>query len=127
MANIPDELMYSEEHEWVAGDISAGSEVAVGITEYAAAALGDIVYVEAPEVGDDVIAGEVCGELESTKAVSEFFAPVTGVVTAVNDAVIDAPETLNSDAYGDGWIFKIKIKTPNKKLLNSEQYAAITE
>ena len=127
MASIPDELMYSEEHEWVAGDISAGSEVVVGITEYAAAALGDIVYVEVPEVGDEVTAGEVCGEVESTKAVSEFFAPVTGVVTAVNDILVDAPETLNTDAYGDGWIAKIKVTAPNKKLLNSEQYAAITE
>ncbi len=127
MANIPDELMYSEEHEWVAGDISPGAEVSVGITEYAAAALGDIVYVEGPEVGDDVVAGEVCGELESTKAVSEFYAPVTGVVTAVNDDLIDAPETLNTDAYGAGWIIKIKVSKPNKTLLNSEQYAAITE
>ncbi len=127
MPDIPDELMYSDQHEWVAGDISAGAEVAVGITEYAAAALGDIVYVEGPEVGDEVVAGEVCGELESTKAVSEFFAPVSGVVTAVNDAVIQAPETLNTEAYGNGWIFKIKVKTPNKALLNSEQYAAITE
>ncbi len=127
MPDIPDELMYSDQHEWVAGDISPGAEVAVGITEYAAAALGDIVYVEGPEVGDEVVAGEVCGELESTKAVSEFFAPVSGVVTAVNDAVIQAPETLNTEAYGNGWIFKIKVKTPNKALLNSEQYAAITE
>lgn len=127
MADIRDELMYSEEHEWVAGDVSPGSEVTVGITEYAAAALGDIVYVEAPGVGDDVTAGEVCGEVESTKAVSEIYAPLSGTVTAVNDAVVDSPELLNSDPYGAGWIFKVKVSAPNKALLSSEQYAAITE
>jgi len=127
MADIPDELLYSEEHEWVAGENAAGAEVSVGITEYAAAALGDIVYVEAPPVGEEVTAGEVCGELESTKAVSELYAPVTGVVTAVNDDVIDTPETLNSQAYGDSWIIKIKVKTPNKALLSAEQYSAITD
>ena len=127
MADIPDELLYSEEHEWVEGDNAAGSVVSVGITEYAAAALGDIVYVEAPAVGDDVIAGEVCGELESTKAVSELYAPVTGVVTEVNDEVVDAPETLNTQAYGTSWIIKIKVKTPNKALLTPEQYSEITD
>ncbi|MBN2176320.1 MAG: glycine cleavage system protein GcvH [Demequinaceae bacterium] len=127
MANIPDELRYTDEHEWVSGDVSAGAVVTIGITEYATAALGDIVYVEAPAVGDTVKAGEVCGELESTKAVSELYSPVTGVVTEVNQAVLDAPEILNRDAYGDGWLLKIKASAANTKLLNAEQYAAIVD
>ena len=127
MANVPDDLLYTEEHEWVSGDVVAGAVVKVGITEYAASALGDIVYVEAPAVGDAVTAGIVCGELESTKAVSEFFSPVTGTVAEVNEHVAEAPEVLNADAYGEGWILKIKVSAPNKKLLNAEQYAAITE
>jgi glycine cleavage system H protein len=127
MAGIPDDLLYTEEHEWVSGEAVAGSIVTVGITEYAAAALGDIVYVEAPLAGEAVTAGEVCGELESTKAVSELYSPVTGVVSEVNQAVLESPDLLNSDAYGEGWIIKVKVSTPNKKLLNAEQYAAIAD
>lgn len=127
MANIPDELLYTEEHEWVSGKVAAGEVVTVGITEYATAALGDIVYVEAPSVGDTLSVGDVCGELESTKAVSEIFSPVAGTVAEVNPAIVDAPEVLNADAYGAGWIFKITCSAPNKSLLSAEQYAAITE
>lgn len=127
MANIPDELHYTDQHEWVSGEVVAGGIVTVGITEYATAALGDIVYIEAPAVGDTVTAGEVCGELESTKAVSELYSPATGVVTEVNQAVLDSPEILNKDAFGEGWIVKIKASASNKKLLNAEQYAAITD
>ncbi len=127
MADAPDGLMFSQEHEWIAGDVAPQSEVTVGITAYAAAALGDVVYVEAPQVGEDVVAGEVCGELESTKAVSELYSPVNGKVTAVNQAVVDAPELINDDTYGEGWIFKVAISSPSKDLLNSEQYVAITE
>jgi len=127
MASIPDGLLYTDEHEWVAGKVASGSVVTVGITEYAAAALGDIVYVEVPGVGDKVTAGEICGELESVKAVSELYSPVTGVVTEVNPKVHDTPETLNTDPVGEGWIFKAKASAPNTKLLNAEQYAALTE
>ena len=127
MANVPDDLLYTEEHEWVSGEVIAGAVVTAGITEYAASALGDIVYVEVPAVGDSVTAGIVCGELESTKAVSEFFSPVTGTVAEVNGRLAESPELLNADSYGEGWILKIKVSAPNKKLLNAEQYAAITE
>lgn len=126
MASIPDELVYSSEHEWVAGDLGEGDEVTVGITEHAADALGDIVYVEGPSVGDTVIAGEVCGELESTKAVSELYSPVSGTVTAVNEALASTPETINSDAYGEGWIFKVELTAAADALLSADAYAEIT-
>ncbi|MEX0913932.1 MAG: glycine cleavage system protein GcvH [Demequina sp.] len=127
MANIPDELLYSAEHEWVAGEATQGSVVTVGITEHAAEALGDIVYVEPPQVGDTVTAGEVCGELESTKAVSEMFAPVTGTVVEINGVLDEDPGLVNEDTYGRGWIMKIEVTARPKDLLNSEAYAAITE
>lgn len=126
MANIPNELKYSAEHEWVAGDPAVGSVVTVGITEHAAEALGDIVYAEPPAVGDTITAGAVCGELESTKAVSELYSPVTGTVTEVNESLESSPETINTDAYGQGWIFKVEITAEPKDLLGSEAYAAIT-
>lgn len=127
MASVPEELMYSDEHEWVSGDVAPGSIVSIGITEYAAAALGDVVYVEAPAVGDEVKASEICGELESTKAVSELYSPVTGKVTEVNQTVLDSPDILNRDAYGDGWILKVEVSAANTRLLNAEQYSALTE
>ncbi len=127
MANVPDELQYSEEHEWVSGELAADAVVTVGITEHAAEALGDIVYVELPEVGDKVSAGEVCGELESTKAVSELYCPVTGDVVAVNEELSDAPETIGEDAYGEGWIFRVRLAEAPEGLLDSEAYTAITE
>lgn len=125
MSNIPEDLLYSAEHEWVAGDLGAGDQVTVGITDHAAAALGDIVYVEAPRVGDTVVAGEVCGELESTKAVSELYSPVSGTVTAVNPLLESAPETINADAYGDGWIVKVELSAAPEGLLDAAGYAAI--
>jgi glycine cleavage system H protein len=127
MPNIPDELKYSDQHEWVAGTVAEGETVTVGVTEYATSALGDIVYVEAPAIGDVVTAGAACGELESTKAVSEFYSPVAGEVVAVNPALADNPEIVNKDPYGEGWIAKIKVSKANKNLLDAEQYAAITE
>lgn len=126
MSNTPDGLLYSQEHEWVKGDVQPEAVVTVGITEYAAEALGDVVYVEAPEVGSNVAASMVCGELESTKAVSELFSPVTGTVVEVNQAVVDSPELINSAPYGEGWIFKVEISAASKALLTAEQYAAIT-
>lgn len=103
---IPEDLKYSSEHEWVRGDGSG--TVRVGITDYAQDALGDIVYVSLPEVGDVVTAGSAVGELESTKSVSDVYAPVSGTVTARNDALLDAPESVNGDPYGEGWLFEVQ-------------------
>lgn len=127
MAEIPDGLLYSEEHEWVRGDVSPGATVTIGITEYAAEALGDVVYVEAPSVGDNVRAGDVCGELESTKAVSELYSPVTGTVTEVNGQLENAPDLINGDAYGEGWIFKVELTESNEDLLDADAYGEKTE
>ncbi|MCE2512315.1 MAG: glycine cleavage system protein GcvH [Acidimicrobiia bacterium] len=99
--NIPKGLRYSTDHEWAQAD---GDVVRIGITDYAQDALGDVVYVELPQVGDRVDQGEPFGEVESTKSVSELFAPVSGVVSAVNDELAGAPQRLNEDPYGDGWI-----------------------
>jgi glycine cleavage system H protein len=104
---IPDELRYTAEHEWVR-DSSDGGEVRVGITDFAQDALGDIVYVQLPEVGAEVTAGDSFGEVESTKSVSEIYAPISGEVTAVNQAVVDSPELINTDPYGEGWLVEIR-------------------
>jgi glycine cleavage system H protein len=103
---IPEDLKYSSEHEWVRGDGSG--TVRIGITDYAQDALGDIVYVSLPEVGDVLTAGAAVGELESTKSVSDVYAPVSGTVTARNDALLDAPESVNGDPYGEGWLFEVQ-------------------
>jgi glycine cleavage system H protein len=108
--STPDDLRYTAEHEWVlAGD---GGTVRVGITDYAQEALGDIVYVSLPAVGTDVTAGEAFGEVESTKSVSDVFAPVAGTVSARNEALEAQPELLNSDPYGEGWIVEIEVPDP---------------
>ena len=99
--SIPEHLRYSSDHEWA---LAEGDTVRIGITDYAQDALGDVVYVELPQVGDRVGRGEPFGEVESTKSVSELFAPVSGVVTEVNDELAGAPQRLNEDPYGDGWI-----------------------
>jgi glycine cleavage system H protein len=104
--NIPDDLQYSAEHEWVR---VSGSTVRVGITDYAQDALGDIVFVELPAVGSAVEVGGPLGEVESTKSVSEIYAPVAGTITAVNDALGSSPEKLNQDPYGDGWICELEL------------------
>lgn len=124
--DIPEDLRYSAEHEWVRTD---GSDVAIGITDYAQDALGDVVYVELPEVGSQVEAGAKVCEVESTKSVSEIYAPLAGTVTAANDALGDSPELVNSDPYGDGWIFRM---TPDSAddvaaLLPADQYRSLTE
>lgn len=105
----PEDLRYTAEHEWVR---RAGDVVRVGITAYAQDALGDIVYLQLPAVGDVVSAGSPCGEIESTKSVSDVYAPVDGTVTAVNDAVDASPELVNSDPYGDGWLFELQPQDP---------------
>lgn len=103
----PDDLKYTAEHEWVRTLDKPTGAVRVGITTYAQEQLGDIVFVQLPDVGDEVSAGQTCGELESTKSVSDLYAPVSGKVTARNDAVVDAPEKINADPYGDGWLFDV--------------------
>ena len=123
MSSVPSDLLYSAEHEWVAGDAEAGSVVTVGITEHAAVALGDVVYVELPSVGDEVTAGEVCGELESSKAVSELYSPVSGTVTAVNEALSSGPSAINDEPYESGWIFKVEVSDV-PELMDAEGYAA---
>ena len=122
MSSVPADLLYSAEHEWVSGDVEPGSVVTVGITDHAATALGDVVFVELPSVGDAVTAGEVCGELESSKAVSELYSPVSGTVTAVNEALSAAPAAINDDPYDGGWIFKVEV-SEDIELLDPETYA----
>jgi glycine cleavage system H protein len=104
---FPEDLKYTPEHEWVRDPGDHEDAVRVGITDHAQQALGDIVYVDLPEVGTTVEAGSPCGELESTKSVSDVYAPVTGRVVAVNDALEATPELVNSDAYGGGWLFEV--------------------
>jgi glycine cleavage system H protein len=104
--NIPDDLRYSVEHEWVRVE---GNRARVGITDYAQDALGDIVYVELPAVGTDVTVGGPLGEVESTKSVSEIYAPLAGTITAVNDALPASPEKINQDPYGEGWICELEL------------------
>jgi glycine cleavage system H protein len=103
----PEDLRYTPEHEWVrAGD---GGVVRVGITSFAQDALGDVVYVSLPAVGDTVAAGDACGEVESTKSVSDLFAPLSGEVTGVNEALDSSPELVNSDPYGEGWMYELRL------------------
>ena len=110
MARVfPEDVAYTREHEWVRRQASAG--VRVGITDFAQKSLGDIVFVTLPAVGAEVAAGEPCGELESTKSVSDVFAPVSGTVSAVNPALDGSPELVNSDPYGEGWMFKVAVSS----------------
>jgi len=125
MSNIPDSLKYTKEHEWVASTQSA-LVFRVGITDYAQSALGDIVYVQMPKVGQNLNADTVCGEVESTKSVSEIFSPVTGSVVAINSDLNSAPETINSDPYGAGWLFEVSVDSEPNNLLSASDYAAIT-
>ena len=124
--HFPDELRYSTEHEWVAVD---GVRARVGVTDYAQDALGDVVYVELPSVGLAVLAGSSCAEVESTKSVSEIYAPVSGEVVAVNDDLGDTPERLNSDPYGEGWICDIEASDAAQLdgLLDAAGYRSLIE
>jgi glycine cleavage system H protein len=123
----PEELKYTEEHEWLA-DKAAGT-VRVGITDFAQQQLGDVVFVELPEVGKTVSAGDAVGEVESTKSVSEIFAPVDGEVTAVNSALDGQPELINSDPYGEGWILELTLADADALagLLDASAYQELTE
>lgn len=121
MSSFPEHLQYTVEHEWV--DTRAGAPATVGITSTAADALGDIVYVELPAVGETITAGAVIGEIESTKSVSELFSPVSGTVVEVNEAVVETPELVNSDPFGAGWLLKVEV-TETGPVLTAEEYAA---
>jgi len=120
VSTFPQDLLYTAEHEWV----SDGDPATIGITDTATEALGDIVYLELPAVGDQLRAGDVCGEIESTKSVSELFAPVNGEVVAVNAAVVDDPALVNSDPYGEGWLIKVAVDSP-ADLLSPAEYRAL--
>lgn len=123
MSSIPDNLQYTKEHEWVS---ASGNTYRMGITDYAQGALGDIVYVQLPKVGETVTADKVCGEVESTKSVSEIFAPVSGKIVAVNEALNSSPETINSDPYGAGWLAEIEVSEAPAGLLSADDYRQIT-
>jgi glycine cleavage system H protein len=123
MSSIPSNVSYTKEHEWVSIEASICT---MGITDYAQAALGDIVYVQLPKVGDKVTAGTVCGEVESTKSVSDVYAPISGVVIEINQSLSDSPETINADPYGQGWLAKIEVMGDPEDLLTAEEYAEIT-
>ena len=119
----PSDLRYDKEHEWVRLD---GDIAVIGISHFAQDQLGEVVYVDLPGTGDNVTAGETFGEIESVKSVSELFSPVTGEVTKVNDALEDAPETVNEDCYGEGWMIEVTISDPSEveALLSAEDYEA---
>jgi glycine cleavage system H protein len=124
--NIPSDLRYTSEHEWVSLE---GKLATVGITDYAQGELGDIVFVELPNVGDEVKAGSAFGTIEAVKAVSELFAPVGGKIVEINEELHDNPTVVNSDPYGDGWMIKIEVKDPGEfdKLLPASEYEKLTE
>ncbi|MGE5211563.1 MAG: glycine cleavage system protein GcvH [Acidobacteriota bacterium] len=124
--NIPAELRYSSDHEWVRVE---GTTATIGITEYAQDALGDVVFVEMPDAGLAVAAGESFSEVESTKSVSDIYAPITGSISEVNAELESQPELLNSDPYGAGWICRIEISDPSELdgLMDAEAYRALTE
>ena len=125
--NVPDDLRYSADHEWLR--VGDDGSVRVGVTDYAQDALGDVVYVDLPTVGADVAGGESIAEVESTKSVSDIFAPIGGTVAAVNEALADAPEGINEDPYGEGWIFEIKAAdgTDFSAFLDAAAYQTLTE
>jgi len=118
----PQQLRYSKEHEWLSGAEDGVSTV--GITEHAANALGDVVFVQLPEVGETVTAGETCGELESTKSVSDLFSPVTGEITEINQDVVDNPALVNSAPFEGGWLFKVRVTEEPGDLLSADEYDA---
>ncbi|RYC07063.1 glycine cleavage system protein GcvH [Nocardioides zhouii] len=122
----PENLKYTSEHEWVRSPGDAEGSVRVGITDFAQDALGDIVYVSLPQVGDSVTAGDTCGELESTKSVSDIYAPVTGEVVATNGSLDSTPELVNSDPYEAGWLFEVSVSDPSQVegLMDASAYQA---
>jgi glycine cleavage system H protein len=127
MSEIPGDLKFLKSHEWAR--IEDGGQVTVGISEHAQSLLGDLVYVELPAVGDTVTVGAAAAVVESVKAASDVYSPVTGTVTAVNEALSDKPETINEDAYGEGWMFTVRIDDAEQlnELLSPDEYAALIE
>ncbi|WIY84073.1 glycine cleavage system protein GcvH [Propionimicrobium sp. PCR01-08-3] len=123
MTELPEDLYFTADHEWVR--IENAPIARVGVTSYATGELGDIVYVSLPTVGSSVVAGDSCGELESTKSVSDIFAPVSGVVVSVNDAVADQPEQIGHDPFDEGWLFEVEMTDPHEtdNLLEAADYA----
>lgn len=126
MANVPENLHYSKDHEWVRVD---GDIAIIGITDYAQNSLGDVVYVELPKAGEDFSANEPFGSVESVKAVSEMFTPVSGSVVDINESLGDAPEKVNSDPYGDGWMVRLRMSSPGEvdSLLTAAEYEDFTK
>lgn len=122
--SIPENLQYTKEHEWLKVEDGVAT---VGITAFAAESLGDIVFVQLPDPGSAVTAGEVFGEVESTKSVSELYAPVSGEVVEVNGATSDTPEVINSDPYTEGWLLKVRLSGDVPDLLDAAAYAALTQ
>ncbi len=121
--NVPSNLKYTKDHEWV---LITGSTARIGITDYAQDALGDIVFIQLPDTGSTVEVHQGLGEIESTKSVNDVYAPVSGVVTAVNDALSGTPELLNTDPYGEGWICEIELSVVNDAaLMTAEEYSAL--
>lgn len=127
MSEVKKSLKYSEEHEWV--DITGGKKVKIGITDYAQHSLGDIVFVELPDVGSKVVKGESFGSVESVKAVSDIYSPVSGTVLEINQSLEDSPELLNEEPYGAGWIILVEINDDSEleQLLSAEEYEAFVE
>ena len=121
MADVPSDLHFTSDHEWVKTD---GDVITVGITRYAADALGDVVYVDHPKVGSSHAKGAIVGEVESTKSVGEIFSPASGEIVAVNDALVSSPETINADPYGEGWLFQMKTDGVDG-LLDAAAYAEL--
>lgn len=122
--HVPDDLRYSSDHEWIRTD---GGKLRVGITDYAQDALGDVVFVDLPDVGTTVTAGESVAEVESTKSVSDIYAPVGGTIIEVNEELGDAPERLNDDPYGEGWLFVIETDDDMASLLRADAYQALID
>jgi glycine cleavage system H protein len=122
---FPEDLLYTSQHEWVRN--GAAGTIRVGITSYAAGELGDVVFVSLPQVGEEVAAEDSCAEVESTKSVSAIYAPVSGVVKAVNATLNDSPESINSDPYGEGWLFEIEVADPTQleRLISADAYSEL--
>jgi glycine cleavage system H protein len=125
MSNIPAELKYTTEHEWIRSN--GDGTVTIGITDHAQDQLGDLVYVETPEVGQAVAAGDDCAVVESVKAASDVYSPVDGEVVEVNEALADTPELVNQEPYGEGWLFRVKTDDDLESFLDAEAYAEVIE
>ncbi|HIY25413.1 MAG TPA: glycine cleavage system protein GcvH [Candidatus Brachybacterium merdigallinarum] len=122
---MADDLRYSKDHEWVR--VEDDGTAVIGVTDYAAEQLGDVVYVDLPEKDDEISAGTEMGEIESTKSVSDLFSPLDGTVLEINQAVVDAPELVNSSPFGEGWLIRVRVDTLPDDLMDAAAYTALTE